>query len=413
MTSKNPNSDAFHPIEAMANNRHEFGEHGGVNMSIETSTTFTVMDPERMPEIFAGHSGPETGGCYLYSRHFNPTVYNLSRELAAMEGTEAAYCTASGMGAVMGAIFQLCNHGDHVVASTTLYGGSFALLKDFMPLKAGITTDFVDIRDLAAVEAAIRPNTRALYIESVANPTLVVADIEKLAELAHRRGIALVVDNTFSPLMISPAKLGADVVIHSMTKYISGASDIIAGVICSSKEFIGQLMDLHTGALMLLGPTMEPTRAFDLSTRLPHLGLRVREHSRRAMVFAERLQAMGYRVAYPGLPNHPQHELMKSMLNDEFGYGGIFTIDMGSQEAADRLMECLQNDHAFGYMAVSLGYHHTLMSCSASSTSSELNEQELASAHIPAGLLRMSLGYTGSLEQRWTQLTEALETCKA
>lgn len=397
------------PVRALADVRHEFGEHGGVNMSIETSTTFTVMDPDIMPEIFSGQRGPETGGCYLYGRHFNPTVYVLGRELAALEGSEAGYCTASGMAAVMGCILQLCGHGDHVVAANTLYGGSFALLREFLPLKCDINTTFVDISSIEEVEAAITEKTRLIYVESLSNPTLTVADIPKLGALAKKHGIALCVDNTFSPLLLSPIPLGADVVIHSMTKFVSGASDVIAGAICGKKEFITELMDLHTGALMLLGPTMDPKQAFNISMRLPHLPLRVAEHSRRAMVFAERLEERGFPVIYPGLASHRDHDLMKAMVNPGYGFGGILALDLGSRETANKLMETLQNRDRFGYMAVSLGYHHTLMSCSAASTSSEMAEDDLKRAGIAPGLVRISIGYSGTLEQRWSQFTDALD----
>jgi len=259
----------FDPRESLADMRHEFGEHGGVNMSISTSTTFTVLDPKTMPKIFEGLLGPDEGGCYLYGRHFNPTVYVLGREFAALEGTEAAYCTASGMSAIVSAILQICNHGDHVVSGAAVYGGTFALLDDYLPAKTNIHTTFVDPTDHAAVEAAFTDRTRVLYVETMSNPTLAVADIPRLAEIAHRKGARLVVDNTFSPLIVSPAQHGADVVVHSVTKFINGASDIIAGVVCGKAEFVASLMDLHMGSLMLLGPTMDPIVAFRVSTRVP------------------------------------------------------------------------------------------------------------------------------------------------
>jgi len=396
------------PREAFATHRHEFGEHGGVNMSIEASTTFTVLEPGTMPEIFAGLRGPDEGGCYLYGRHFNPTVYALGAELAAIEGTDAAYCTSSGMAAIVSTVLQLCDHGDHVVSGNTIYGGSFALLREFLPRKAGIETTFVDVTDHAAIEAAFTRRTRVLYVETVSNPTLAVADIPRLASMARGHGAALVVDNTFSPMVVSPSRLGADVVVHSLTKFISGASDIIAGAICGTQEFVTGLMDLHLGSLMLLGPTMDPRVAFHLSTRLPHLGIRMAEHSRRAEAFARRLDQLGLEVTYPGLPSHPQHELLKSLANPGYGFGGLLALDLKTREVADRLMDVLQNDMRFGYMAVSLGYHDTLMSCSASSTSSELSEKDQADAGISPGLVRMSVGYTGSLEQRWEQLHAAL-----
>ena len=400
MTTRNP-------IERLAEARHEFGEHGGVNMSVEASTTFTVMKPGTMPEPFEGRKAAPDG-CYLYGRHFNPTVYQLGRQLAAIEGTESAYCAASGMAAISAAILQLCNSGDHIVASNTLYGGSYALMHDFLPTKANINATFVDISDLAAVEAAITDRTRVIYAESIANPTLRVADIPRLAELAHAHDIQLVIDNTFSPLLLSPAALGADVVVHSMTKFINGASDIIAGAVCGSTEFIQGLMDLHQGPLMMLGPTMDPTIAAKISLRIPHLALRVAEHAQRAETFAERLQELGVPVSYPGLSEHPDFELMQQLRCEDYGFGGILTLDLGTEQKANDLMDVLQNKYGFGFMAVSLGYFDTLMSSPGSSTSSEMTDEDMSSAGIGEGLVRISVGYTGTVEQRWHQLENAL-----
>lgn len=401
------------PVETMANTRHEFGEHGGVNMSVEASTTFTVMQSNTMPEIFGGEKGPDQGGCYLYGRHFNPTVYNLGKQLAALEGTEAAYCTASGMSAISATLMQLCDAGDHIVSSNAVYGGTYALMHDLLPPKTGIKTTLVDITDLAAVENAITDRTRVIYTESLANPTLRVADIPGLSAIAKRHGIQLVVDNTFSPLILSPKQLGADIVIHSMTKFISGASDFIAGAVCADAAFIQQLMDLHTGMLMVLGPTMDPQVAFNISLRIPHLPLRMTEHGRRTLIFAERLLALGLKVNYPGLANHPDHNLLNELFCPDYGYGGVLTLDLGTQEAANDLLDLLQNKYHFGYVAVSLGYFDTLMSCSGSSTSSEMTDEDKQAAHISPGLIRMSIGYTGTIEQRWAQLLEALQSVGA
>jgi methionine-gamma-lyase len=227
--------------------------------------------------------------------------------------------------------------------------------------------------------------------------------------VAHRHGAALVVDNTFSPMILSPVPLGADVVIHSVTKYISGASDVIAGAVCGTEDFVYSLMDLHVGSLMLLGPTMDPKIAHELTLRLPHLGLRMREHSARALAFAQRLEERGAKVCYPGLATHPQHGLLTRQMNEGFGFGGLLTLDLGTVERANRLMEILQNEHSFGFMAVSLGYFETLMSCSGSSTSSELTAEEQQAAGISPGLIRVSIGLTGSLEQRWAQMVDALQ----
>ncbi|MCB9561775.1 MAG: aminotransferase class V-fold PLP-dependent enzyme [Kofleriaceae bacterium] len=398
----------FDPAAALAASKHTFGEHGGVNMSIEASTTFTVMTAATMPEIFAGQRTADRDGCFLYARHFNPTVYTLGRELAALEDAEAGYCCASGMAAVSAALLQLADAGDHIVSSATVYGGTHALLRELLPQKTGITTTFVPIDDLAAVEAAFTPRTRVLYTETVSNPTLVVSDLAALAAIAHRHDAALVVDNTFCPVLITPTRFGADVVVHSLTKYINGASDLVAGAVVGRADFIARLMDLHTGTLMLLGPTMDPRAAFEVSMRLPHLPLRMAEHSRRALLFATRLAELGAPVVYPGLPTHPQHALMRRMLNPDHGFGGMLTLDLGTRDRAYRFMDILQNQHRFGFMAVSLGYAETLMSCSASSTSSELDDDALRAAGISPGLVRLSLGYTGAVEDRWQQLHAAL-----
>ena len=361
-----------------------------------------------MPALFQGRAGPDKG-CYLYGRHFNPTVFNLGRQMAALAGTEAAYCSASGMGAISSTILALCNEGDEIVTSNAIYGGTFALLHDFLPAKTGISTCFVDITDPGAVESVITDRTRLLYTESLSNPTLRLADIPRLAKIAKKAGIPLVVDNTFTPLILSPAVLGADIVVHSVTKFIGGASDVIAGAICGSEAFIGELMDLHMGPLMMLGPTMDPHVAASISLRIPHLPLRMKAHSDRALALAERMQDLGLKVVYPGLQDHPDHALFKELYCDEYGFGGILTLDCGDEQTANTLMSCLQNEQRFGYLAVSLGYFDTLMSCSGSSTSSEMSDEDKEDAGISPGLVRISVGYTGTLEQRWAQLEAALK----
>ncbi|XP_065858477.1 methionine gamma-lyase [Euphorbia lathyris] len=396
------------PVAALAVSRHEFGEHGGVNMSIEASATFTVMEPDTMRRMFTGELGADRD-FFIYSRHFNPTVLNLGRQMAALEGTEAAYCTASGMSAISSVLLQLCSSGGHVVASRTLYGGTHALLSHFLPRACNITTTFVEIGDLEMVkDSIIEGKTKVLYFESVSNPTLTVANIPELCRIAREKGVPVVVDNTFAPLVLSPARLGADVVVHSITKFISGGADIIAGAVCGPASLVNSMMDLCQGSLMLLGPTMNAKVAFELSGRIPHLGLRMKEHCHRAMVYATRMKNMGLKVIYPGLEEHPQHQLLKSIGNKEYGFGALLCIDMGTEERANKLMSLLQNHTQFGFMAVSLGYYETLMSVSGSSTSSELNEEEKELAGISPGLLRMSVGFIGTLEQKWSQLEKAL-----
>ena len=399
---------SYNPEQALLKARREFGEHGGVAPSISRSATFTVMHPGTMPEIFEGLKGPEEGGCFLYSRHFNPTVDVLSRYLAAMEGTEAAVCTASGMSAIACALLQVCKSGDHIVASECIYGGTHALLESLFP-QVNITTSFVEITNMEAVKRAVTLKTRLIFTETMGNPTLRIADIPTLSAIAQGNGIKLIVDNTFSPMIFSPHWLGADVVVYSLTKYINGASDLIAGAICSDKQFIQDLMNLHTGRVMLLGPTMDPRVAFDVIQRLPHLSLRIREHSRRATAMAKMLKEMGVNVIYPGLSNHPQNHLAKRLGNDGFGLGGILAIDCGNREKAEALMEVLQNKEKFGLIAVSLGYFDTLISCSGSSTSSEIDIEDQQKMGLSPGLLRIALGYTGSLDVRLEQMKRAVQ----
>ncbi len=400
--------NTHNPEQALLEARREFGEHGGVAPSISRSSTFTVLHPGTMPEIFEGLKGPEQGGCFLYSRHFNPTVDVLSRYLAALEGTEAAICTASGMSAISCALLQICKAGDHIVASESIYGGTHALLESLLP-QMNITTTFVDITNMEEIKAAITPQTRIVFTETMGNPTLRIADLPAISTEIRGKGIKLVVDNTFSPLIFTPYTMGADVVVYSLTKYINGASDLIGGAICADKDFILELMDLHTGRVMLLGPTMDPRVAFDIVQRLPHLPIRIREHSRRAMAIAQQLKTMEVKVTYPGLPDHPQHQLAEKLGNDSYGFGGILTIDCDTQQKAEALMEALQNEENFGLIAVSLGYFDTLISCSGSSTSSEIVLEDQQKMGLSPGLLRIAMGYTGSLETRLAQIKRAVE----
>jgi Cystathionine beta-lyases/cystathionine gamma-synthases len=208
-----------------------FGEFGGVNPSISDSSTYTFLSAKTMFDTFEGHAD----GCYLYSRHTSPSNLYLGEALAAMEGTETANVSATGMGAITPTILQFCGAGDHIISSRTIYGGTYAFLKNFAP-RFNLETSFVDITKLDVVEAAITPNTKILFCETVSNPLLEVADIAGLAKLAKKHNLKLLVDNTFSPLSVSPAKLGADVVLHSLTKFINGSSDTMGG---GSLQFSG------------------------------------------------------------------------------------------------------------------------------------------------------------------------------
>lgn len=382
---------------------HNFGEFGGVNPSISDSSTYTFLSAKTMFDTFEGN----TEGCYLYSRHSSPSNLYLGEALAALEGTEYANVTASGMGAISSVILELCQAGDHIISSRTIYGGTYAFLKNFVK-KFDINTSFVDITNLEAVALSITSNTKMIYCESLSNPLLEIADIRALAKIAKKNDIPLVVDNTFSPLSIVPAKLGADIVVHSLTKFINGTSDCVAGAVCGSKEFCLSLKDVQTGAGMLLGSTLDSLRAASILKNMRTLHLRMIKHSENALYLAERFEEDGLRVVYPGLPSHPGHEKMKSQMIDEYGFGGIMTIDVGSIENANALMELMQHKN-LGYLAVSLGFYKTLFSAPGTSTSSEIPEAEQKRMGLTDGLIRFSIGLDDDIERTYRSMKECMQ----
>jgi len=363
-----------------------FGEFGGVNPSISDSATYTFLQAATMLDTFEG----KMEGCYLYSRHSHPSGRYLSTALSRMENTEAALVTGSGMGAITSTLLHLLSAGDHVVSARTIYGGTYAFLKNFLP-KLNITTDFVDITDPEKVEAAITPRTKLIYTEVLSNPLLEVADIPVLSDIARKHGIPLVVDNTFTPLIFTPANLGADVVIHSLTKFINGMNDLVAGAVCGSKALIDDMLNVIDGAAMLLGPVLDSIRAAEILKNMHTLPVRMVKHSENAHYLAEKMESEGIPVKYPGLPSHPQHETFKKMMNPEFGFGGMLTVDLETAGKAARFMEKLQENNV-GYLAVSLGYFKTLFNAPGKGTSSEIPEEEQAKMGLSDGLIRMSVG---------------------
>lgn len=379
-----------------------FGEYGGVNPSVSDSTTYTFLSAKTMFDTFEGNAD----GCYLYSRHSSPSNLYLGEALAAMEGTEAANVSATGMGSITPVIMQLCGSGDHVVSSRTIYGGTYAFLKNFAP-RFNVHTSFVNITKIEQVEAAITPNTKVLYCETVSNPLLEVADIPELAKLAKKHNLQLVVDNTFSPLTVSPKQLGADIVIHSLTKFINGSSDTMGGVVCGSQEFIDSLRSVNDGASMLLGASMDSLRASSILKNIRTLHLRVKQHSHNAMYLAERFEKDGLKTVYPGLKSHPSHEMFTSIMHKEYGYGGMLTIDAGSLEKANELMERMQKEN-IGYLAVSLGFYKTLFSAPGSSTSSEIPEEEQAAMGLSDGLIRFSIGLDNDIERTYQEMKKCM-----
>jgi len=375
-----------------------FGEFGGVNPSISDSSTYTFLSAKTMFDTFEGN----TEGCYLYSRHSTPSNLYLSEALAQMEGTESANVTASGMGAITSTLLQLCKSGDHIISSRTIYGGTYAFMKNFLP-GFQIKTSFVDITDLALVENAITENTKIIFCETVSNPLLEIADLRELAKIAKKHNLKLIVDNTFSPLSISPQTLGTDITIHSLTKFINGSSDAVAGVVCASSQFINELKDVNSGACMLLGPTLDSLRAASILKNLRTLHIRMKKHSENAQYLAEQFENDGLITKYPGLKSHKQHELYKTMMNEEYGFGGLLTLDVKTVEKANELMELMQQEN-LGYLAVSLGFYKTLFSASGSSTSSEIPEAEQKEMGLSPGLIRMSIGLDHDIKRTYEKM---------
>ncbi len=380
-----------------------FGEYGGVNPSISDSSTYTFLSAKTMFDTFEGN----TEGCYLYSRHSSPSNLYLGEALAALEGTETANVTASGMGAISAVILELCGAGDHIVGSRTIYGGTYALMKNFLK-KFNIQTSFVDITKLDHVEAAITSSTKMIYCESISNPLLEVADIHALAKIARKHAIPLVVDNTFAALSIRPVALGADIVIHSLTKFINGTSDCVAGVVCGTKEFCLALKDVNTGAGMLLGSTLDSLRAASILKNMRTLHIRMKKHSENALFLAQKFERDGLRVVYPGLPSHPGHLIMEDQMHPEYGFGGLMTLDVGTLENANALMELMQ-DRKLGYLAVSLGFYKTLFSAPGTSTSSEIPEAEQKEMGLSNGLIRFSIGLDDDIQRTYDLMKKCME----
>jgi len=380
-----------------------FGEFGDVNPSITDSSTYTFLSAEKMEEVFQH----EIEGCYLYSRHMNPIGHYLSDALALMENTESAHVTASGMAAISCTILEICSAGDEIISSRTIYGGTFALFQNVLP-RFGIKVHFVDILNLNEVKAKINEKTKVIYCETMSNPMLEIANLQELSKITKNCGAKLVVDNTFTPMLITPYNFGADIVVHSMTKFINGSSDAVAGCICADKEFITSLKDVNNGTAMLLGPTLDSFRAASILKNLHTLHIRMIQHSNNALYIAENLEKLGLRVIYPGLKSHPQHELMKEYLNPGFGFGGMVTLDVKTDEIAHNLLPLMQ-EKLVGYFAVSLGYFKTLFSNPKHSTSSEIPEDIQNEIGMTGSIIRFSFGLDMDIERTFFRLKESLK----
>lgn len=330
---------------------------------------------------------------YVYSRGGNPTNRALELKCAALEGGEDCVATASGMGAIGAVLLGLVKTGDHIVCGDTIYGGTSVVMRTNMP-DLGIDVTFVDTTKPEEVEKAINEKTKVIYFETVTNPTLKLADIEEIAKIAKKHGVKLVVDNTFSPPpILSPLKLGADFVIHSVTKYINGHGDVIGGVIIGPKDDIAVIRGNYV--TKICGTPPSPFNSYLVMRGMKTLPIRVREHCKNAMEMAEYLEKSEYvkTVYYPGLKSHPQHELAKKMLNGM--YTGMIAFELKDDVKGLSAFEAgkkFLNNLKIASIAVSLGDPDTLIEHPASMTHASVPPESRLEVGITDGLIRLSVG---------------------
>ncbi|HHX24776.1 MAG TPA: methionine gamma-lyase [Thermoanaerobacterales bacterium] len=366
---------------------------------IYQTSTFVFKDVDQGARRFAGE---EAG--YIYTRLGNPTLSELEAKIAALESGQAALGTASGMAAISTALLTLLKKGDHIVAGDTLYGCTHGLIHEMLP-QYGIEVTMVDTSNIENIEEAIKPNTKVVYVETPANPTMKLVDLKKTAETAHKHGARLVVDNTFmSPYLQRPIELGADLVVHSATKYIGGHGDVIAGLIIGPKDLIDIMRIPY---LKDFGGVLSPFDAWLLLRGIKTLGVRMDRHCANAQKVAEYLERHPSidAVYYPGLTSHPQHDLAKRQMD---GFGGMMSFELkGGLEAGKILM----NNVKMISLAVSLGCVDSLIQHPASMTHSPVPREERLKAGITDGQVRLSVGIE-DVEDIIEDLDQALNKVK-
>ena len=370
--------------------KHDNGV-GALCTPIYQTSTFEFDTVQQGGARFAGQ---EEG--YIYSRLANPSLTQVEEKLAALEGGEAALATASGMGAISSALWSSVEGGDEIVASDTLYGCTFALLNHGMT-KFGVSVKFVDFADLAAVKAALTEKTKVVYLETPCNPTLKVVDIAEVAKIAHEynKNIRVIVDNTFcSPYIQQPLSLGADVVVHSATKYINGHGDALGGVVVGSAADMGLIRG--NAMTKINGCPPSPFNSYLVLRGMKTLALRIERHCQNAMAVAKYLESNPYvkKVYYPGLESDPSHELACRQMENGL-FGGILSFElnddvkgMTSFEAGKKLL----NNLSIASIAVSLGDPDTLIEHPASMTHAAVSKEDRLAAGITDGLIRLSVG---------------------
>ncbi|MCD5330093.1 O-succinylhomoserine sulfhydrylase [Chromobacterium piscinae] len=354
----------------------QFNEH---SQGLFLTSSFTYDSAAQAAAMFLG----EVDG-YTYSRFTNPTVAAFQQRLAEMEGGERAIATATGMAAIQAIMMTLLQAGDHIVSSQSLFGSTTNLFANQLS-KFGVATTFVDARDLSLWREALQPNTKLLFLETPSNPLTEVADISAIAEIAHAHGALLVVDNSFcSPALQQPLKLGADLVMHSATKFLDGHGRVMGGAVVGSDKLIEQIY-LHVRAA---GPSLAPFNAWTLLSGMETLHLRMEKHSANALELARWLEAQPNveRVYYPGLPSHPQHEL--ALRQQKSGGAVVSFVVKGGREAAWRVVDGVQVISR----TANLGDVKTTITHPSSTTHARVTSEARERAGIVEGLLRVSVG---------------------
>lgn len=352
---------------------------GALVTPVFQSSTFAFKDPQHVVDVI---SGKREGN--VYTRHGNPTVRAVEAKVSDLEGAADSLAFSSGMAAISTVLLALVRSGENVVAMESLYGGTFELFRDVFP-RMGISVTLADGTDAEAVERAFRPETRVLYLESPANPTMRVVDIRRLSELARARGVLTIVDSTFAtPVNQHPLALGADVVVHSGTKYLAGHSDVVAGTVSASAE----LTDAVRGFRKILGGVMDPHAAWLLLRGLKTLSVRVERQNRSAMELATFLKGhfAVEHVHYPGLADHPDHKIAEAQMS---GFGGMLSFEVkGGFNGASGFASSLR----VAALAPSLGGVETLVTLPVTTSHYWLSPAERAKAGISDALVRVSVG---------------------
>lgn len=353
---------------------------GAISQSIVPAVAYAFPDTETAAAVVAG----EAEGVY-YGRYGNPTSRTLEKKIAALEGGEDALGVSSGMAAISIALLGFLKNGDHVLVTKDVYGGTYSFLTSLAP-RFGIQFDFVDCTDIPAMIQAIKPNTRAVYIETPSNPRLTILDIGKISEACKSYRLPVIVDNTFmSPCLQKPLELGAEVVVHSATKYINGHGDVLAGFIVGKKETIQFMRKKLMGDL---GQHLNAWDAFLILRGMKTMALRVEKHCSNAQKVAEYLESHPLidKVYYPGLASHPQHKLAKKQMK---GMGGIVSFEVkGGLAEGKKLINSLK----LAMISFSLGDPETLVQHPASMTHASIPKEERMLFGITDGLIRISVG---------------------